>query len=97
MSIHVPLTEATHHLIGAAELALMRSTAILINTARGPIVDETALVEALQKRTIAGAGLDVYEDERASIQGSFCCLRPCSCRMWFGNVVGTCADGHDLP
>jgi len=63
VSIHVPLTEATHHLIGAPELALMRSTAILINTARGQIVDEAALVEALKKGTIAGAGLDVYEQE----------------------------------
>ncbi len=65
VSIHVPLTDGTRHLIGAHELALMRPTAILINTARGPIVDEAALVEALHNRTIAGAGLDVYEDEPA--------------------------------
>jgi len=63
ISIHVPLTDTTRHLIGRAELALMRQTAVLINTARGPIVDEAALVEALQKRTLAGAGLDVYEEE----------------------------------
>lgn len=63
VTIHVPLTPETRHLIGAPEFALMRRTAILINTARGPIVDESALVTALQERTIAGAGLDVFEDE----------------------------------
>jgi glyoxylate reductase len=63
VTIHVPLTPETRHLIGAPEFALMRRTAILINTARGPIVDESALVTALQAGTIAGAGLDVFEDE----------------------------------
>jgi glyoxylate reductase len=63
VTLHVPLTEDTHHLIGTRELAMMRSTTILINTARGPIVDEGALVEALKAGTIAGAGLDVYEQE----------------------------------
>jgi len=65
VSIHVSLDESTHHLIGARELALMKPTAYLINTSRGPVVDEAALVEALQKRQIAGAGLDVFEDEPA--------------------------------
>lgn len=63
ISCHVPLTAQTHHLIGPSELASMRRTAILINTSRGPIIDEPALVEALQQGTIAGAGLDVYENE----------------------------------
>jgi glyoxylate reductase len=63
VSIHVPLNEETRRLIGAPELALMRRTAILVNTARGPIVDEAALVDALERRAIAGAGLDVYEEE----------------------------------
>ena len=63
VTIHVPLTPATHHLIGARELAWMRPTALLINTARGPIVDEGALAEALKTGIIAGAGLDVYEQE----------------------------------
>lgn len=63
VTIHVPLTTATRHLIGARELAWMKPTAFLINTARGPILDEGALVEALKRGTIAGAGLDVYEQE----------------------------------
>jgi glyoxylate reductase len=63
VTIHVPLAPATHHLIGTRELGCMRPTAFLINTARGPIVDEAALVDALKKGTIAGAGLDVYEEE----------------------------------
>jgi glyoxylate reductase len=65
ITIHVPLTSATHHLIGAREFGRMRPTAFLINTARGPIVDEGALVDALKTGIIAGAGLDVYEQEPA--------------------------------
>ena len=63
VTIHVPLTPATHHLIGVCELACMRPSAFLINTSRGPIVDEGALVDALKRGIIAGAGLDVYEQE----------------------------------
>ena len=63
VTIHVPLTSTTHHLIGARELACMRPSAFLINTSRGPIVDEGALVDALKIGIIAGAGLDVYEQE----------------------------------
>jgi glyoxylate reductase len=69
VTIHAPLTPATHHLIGARELAWMRPTAFLINTARGPIIDEGALVQALKGGTIAGAGLDVYEQEPAMHSG----------------------------
>ena len=65
VTIHVPLTPATHHLIGTRELGWMRSTAFVINTARGPLVDEEALVDALKRGIIAGAGLDVYEQEPA--------------------------------
>ncbi|MCX7766005.1 MAG: D-glycerate dehydrogenase, partial [Candidatus Sumerlaeia bacterium] len=61
ISIHTPLTTETYHLIGAAEIKLMKPTAILINTSRGPVVDEAALAFALKNRQIAGAGLDVYE------------------------------------
>jgi len=65
VSIHTPYTPVTHHLIDERALSLMKTSAILINTARGPIVDEKALVRALQGGTIAGAGLDVFEQEPA--------------------------------
>lgn len=63
VSIHVPLLPTTKHLINAERLALMKPSAYLVNTSRGPVVDEKALVEALQNKTIKGAGLDVYEFE----------------------------------
>jgi glyoxylate reductase len=63
VSLHVALNAETTHLIGAAELALMKSTAYLINTTRGPVVDEKALVESLKTGSIGGAGLDVFEKE----------------------------------
>jgi phosphoglycerate dehydrogenase-like enzyme len=63
VTIHVRLSERTRGLIGAAELALMKPTAYLINTSRGPIVDEDALLDALLERRIAGSGIDVYAEE----------------------------------
>ncbi|MFC1787892.1 2-hydroxyacid dehydrogenase [Patescibacteria group bacterium] len=63
VSLHVPLFDSTRHLISTKELKLMKKTAYLINTARGPVIDEKALVRALKKGEIAGAGLDVYECE----------------------------------
>jgi glyoxylate reductase len=63
VSIHTDYNPETHHMIGAEQLGKMKPTAYLINTARGAIVDEGALVEALKSRTIAGAGLDVFEKE----------------------------------
>ena len=63
VSVHVQLTAQTKHLVGAAQLAQMKPSAYLINSARGPIVDELALVAALKDKRIAGAGLDVYEHE----------------------------------
>ena len=65
VSVHVPLTQETHHLLSTPQFAQMKPTAILINTSRGPVVDEAALVEALNAKKIAGAGLDVYEREPA--------------------------------
>jgi glyoxylate reductase len=63
LSLHCPLTPETHHLIGARELEAMKESAVLVNAARGPIVDERALAEALASGQIAAAGLDVYENE----------------------------------
>ena len=63
VSVSCPLTPETHHLVNAERLALMKPTAYLINTARGPIVDQKALTKTLQERRIAGAGLDVLEQE----------------------------------
>jgi gluconate 2-dehydrogenase len=63
VTIHVPYSQATHHLIGKTELKQMKPTAILINASRGGVVDDAALIEALRSGTIAGAGLDVFENE----------------------------------
>ena len=67
VTIHLVLSDRTRNLLGARELGLMRTSAYLINTSRGPIVEETALIEALQKKTIAGAGLDVFDLEPLSL------------------------------
>ena len=63
LCVNCPLTPETHHIVNAERLALMKPTAYLINTARGPIVDQAALTKVLQERKIAGAGLDVFEQE----------------------------------
>ena len=63
VSLHCPLTTSTKHLINKETLALMKSSAFLINTSRGALIDEAALIEALENGTIAGAGLDVQENE----------------------------------
>lgn len=63
VSLHVPLTKNTYHMIGEDQLSLMKRTAYLINTARGPVVDEEALVKFLKEKRIAGAALDVFENE----------------------------------
>ncbi len=65
VSVHTPLTQDTQHLLSTPQFTAMKRTAILINTSRGPVVDEAALVDALMNRLIAGAGLDVYEREPA--------------------------------
>lgn len=69
ISIHVPLLPTTRHLVDARRLALMKKTAYLVNTSRGPVVDEQALVDALRRNTIRGAGLDVFEHEPAMTHG----------------------------
>jgi len=69
ITLHVPLTDQTRHLIGSQELSLMKPTAYLINTSRGPVVDEQALLETLRNGKIGGAGLDVYENEPALTPG----------------------------
>ena len=69
VSLHVPLIPSTHHMINERTLSLMKKTAFLINTSRGPVIDENALVSALQKGVIAGAGLDVYEFEPKLAKG----------------------------
>ena len=63
VTLHTSLSDETFHLIGEKELSLMKSTAFLINTSRGPVIDEKALMKALKEKRIAGAGLDVYENE----------------------------------
>ena len=69
VSVHVPLLDSTRHLINTERLAKMKPTAYLINTSRGPVIDEAELVEALKNGVIRGAGLDVFEDEPALAPG----------------------------
>ncbi|MGB5988651.1 MAG: NAD(P)-dependent oxidoreductase [Marinifilaceae bacterium] len=73
ISLHTPLNDDTHHLINAKELNLMKKTSFLINTSRGPIINENDLVYALEKKTIGGAALDVFENE-PNIHPSLLCL-----------------------
>ncbi|MBB5215520.1 2-hydroxyacid dehydrogenase [Parapusillimonas granuli] len=74
LSIHVPLTPETRHSVGAKEFAAMKPTAYLINTSRGPVVDEAALIDALKAGRIAGAGLDVMEQEPLPASSPLCAL-----------------------
>jgi glyoxylate reductase len=69
LTLHVPLTPETHHFIGEKELKLMKKTAVLINASRGPVVDEKALLTALQDKQIWAAGLDVFENEPELVPG----------------------------
>ena len=73
VSLHVPLTAETRYLIDGKAISLMKPSAYLINTSRGPVVDEKALAAALKRGTIAGAGLDVYEDEPRMAEGLASC------------------------
>jgi D-3-phosphoglycerate dehydrogenase len=80
ISIHVPYTKETHHLVNARLLSLMKPDSYLINTSRGPVVDEKALIEALKNDSIAGAGLDVFEKEPPSLDNPL---------LKFNNVITT--------
>jgi D-3-phosphoglycerate dehydrogenase len=71
VTVHVPLSARSKGLVGANELALMKPTAFFINTSRGPIADEKAIVAALRAKTIAGAGIDVYDEEPLSLDHPF--------------------------
>jgi glyoxylate reductase len=73
ITLHPSLSEKTHHLIGEKEFSLMKPTAYLINTSRGPVIDEKALVKALHEKRIGGAGLDVYENEPTLAPGLMEC------------------------
>jgi glyoxylate reductase len=73
VSLHVAYTPETHHLLGSEQFAIMKPTAFIINTARGPVIDEAALVEALKRKKIAGAGLDVFEREPKLHPGLYEC------------------------
>ena len=73
VTVNCALTPETHHLLDAERLALMKQTAYLINAARGPIVDQAALTEALREGRIAGAGLDVFEEEPADPEDPIFC------------------------
>ena len=92
VTLHNLLTEETHHLIGEAELKAMKPTAHLINAARGPVVDEQALVRALQEGWIGGAGLDVYEDEPAMAPG----LAECENAVLLPHVASATSDTRGL-
>ncbi|MEO7125248.1 MAG: D-2-hydroxyacid dehydrogenase family protein [Nakamurella sp.] len=99
ITIHMPLSGTSRGTVGAAELALMKPTAYLINTSRGPIVDEAALIAALSEQRIAGAGLDVYDVEPLPAEHPLRSLRNTlllphigyvttdNYRIWFGQVV----------
>lgn len=73
VSVHVPLLDATHHLINEDRINCMKENAYIINTSRGPVIDEKALVSALQEKRIKGAGLDVFEEEPALAPGLSLC------------------------
>ena len=108
LSVHLKLSGRSTGLAGAAELALMKPTALLVNTSRGPIVDEAALVAALRSRTIAGAALDVFDTEPLP-SGSPTCARWTTCwpphigccvadrpyRIFFRDAVAAISDWLD--
>ncbi|MBI1918893.1 MAG: C-terminal binding protein [Planctomycetes bacterium] len=93
VSLHVPLTTETRHLIGERELRLMKPTAILLNTSRGPVIDEAALVRALREGWIAAAGLDVLENEPPAPDNS---LLELDNVVLTPHIAGACANGVEI-
>ncbi|MCU1399531.1 MAG: phosphoglycerate dehydrogenase-like oxidoreductase [Acidimicrobiales bacterium] len=92
ISLHLQLSDRTRHLIGGTELASMKASAILVNTSRGPLIDQTALVAALRDDVIAGAGLDVYEVEPLPVADPLRALRNTVLTPHTGYVVSQCYD-----
>ena len=92
VSLHLQLSERTRHVIGASELTAMKPSAILINTSRGPLIDQAALVAALQRHVIAGAGLDVYDIEPLPIDDPLRALANTVLTPHTGYVVSQCYD-----
>jgi D-3-phosphoglycerate dehydrogenase len=90
VTIHTPLTESTRHMIGARELGAMRKNAVLVNTARGAVVDQTALAEALQARVIEGAACDVWEREPPDVSHP---LFACTNFIGSPHVAGISVEG----
>ena len=88
ITLHVPLTQATRHLIGSIELATMKTDALLINTSRGPVVDESCLVAALRQKQVGGAALDVFEHEPYS--GELTTLENCLLTCHMGSMSRDC-------
>ncbi|MBV9893099.1 MAG: C-terminal binding protein [Chloroflexi bacterium] len=91
VTLHVPLTSKTHHLISAQQLALMKPTAVLVNTSRGAVVDQLALAEALQQRTIQGAACDVWEHEPVNLDHP---LLECDNFIGSPHVAGLSVEGN---
>jgi D-3-phosphoglycerate dehydrogenase / 2-oxoglutarate reductase len=91
VSLHVPLTSRTRHLIGARELQLMQPSAVLVNTSRGQVVDQLALAQALESRTIQGAACDVWEHEPANLEHP---LFRCENFIGSPHVAGLSVEGH---
>ena len=90
VSIHLVLSDRTHHLVGPSELALMKPTAFLVNTSRGPIVDDAALVDALERNAIAGAGIDAFAVEPLPVDHPFRRLPNVIATPHIGYVTADC-------
>ena len=93
VSLHVPHLDSTHHFIDAAALGLMKRTAYLVNTSRGPVVDEAALIAALREGQIAGAGIDVFEQEPLSADNPLLSMENVICTP---HIAGSSEIGWEI-